>query len=96
MPDSVLMPCPWCEGGGKPLLHYNKTSFFSFAVRCRECKAQGPGIKFNMEDYQLGRKSWEEFTAPIMEEAKKAWNRWPLNLEKRLTSRMSRPSDAGL
>ena len=75
MSDSVSAPCPWCKDGGKPFLHYCREIYFSYTVRCK-CGAQGPRIRFKMEDFQTERKSWEDFIAPIQQKAVEAWNRW--------------------
>jgi len=76
MSDSVSAPCPWCEDGGRPHLRYNRETFFSFTVQCEDCKAHGPRIKFDITEYQMGRKSWKDFIAPIEQQAIDAWNEW--------------------
>ena len=85
MSDSVLAPCPWCELGGRPHLHYDRETFFSFTVRCEECKAQGPRIKFDITEFQLGKKSWKDFSIPIEQQAINAWNDW-MKRYRRLTT----------
>ena len=76
MSDSVSVPCPWCEDGGEPFLHYCREIYFSYTVRCRSCGAQGPRIKFNMEDFHMKRIPWEDFITPIQQKAIDAWNDW--------------------